>query len=222
MERSGVLFDVDGTLVDSSYIHAVCWWQTFRQAGLDVRTSAIHRAVGMGADHLVPHLLGPDADVDVDELAATHAAIYTTWWSQLRPMPGARDLLRHTHDAGLVVVLASSAPERELEMLRGVLDADAWIDATTSASDSEKSKPAPDLIQIALERADLPAAQAIYVGDAVWDVHAAAAAGVRCIGLECGGSSEAEMREAGAVEVHRDPADLLEHWDGSLMSEGAA
>ncbi|HEX7355035.1 MAG TPA: HAD family hydrolase [Mycobacteriales bacterium] len=221
MSRRGALFDVDGTLVDSSYIHAVCWWQALRQAGHDVLTSSIHRAIGMGSDRLVPHVLGDDTDADIDALKAAHAAIYSTWWPSLRALPGAADLLRSAKEAGLVTVLATSASKRELAVLRRVLAADAWIDHATSDADSDASKPAPDLVQVALATADLEPQDAAFVGDAVWDVHAASGAGVRCIGLECGGSSEAELREAGAAQVYRDPADLLAHWDDSLLGRGA-
>jgi HAD superfamily hydrolase (TIGR01509 family) len=217
----GALFDVDGTLVDSSYIHAVCWWQAFRQAGHDVLTSSIHRAVGMGSERLVPHVLGDDVEADIDSLSAAHAAIYATWWPSLRPLPGAADLVHHAKDCGLVTVLATSAPADELAVLRTVLGADSWIDHATSASDSDASKPAPDLVEVALSTAGLRPGDATFVGDAVWDVHAANSAGVHCVGLECGGSSEAELREAGAAQVFRDPADLLAHWDESLLAEGA-
>lgn len=213
----GVLFDVDGTLVDSSYIHAVCWWQAFRQAGHDVLTSSIHRAVGMGSDRLVPHVLGDDVDADIDALSSAHAAIYSTWWPALRPLPAAADLVRAAKTAGLVTVLATSASERELTVLREVLGADEWIDHVTSAGDSDTTKPAPDLVEVALAKARLGPSDAVFVGDAVWDVHAANDAGVRCIGLECGGNSEAELRDAGAAQVFRDPADLLTHWDDSLL-----
>jgi HAD superfamily hydrolase (TIGR01509 family) len=214
-----VLFDVDGTLVDSSYIHAVCWWQTFRQAGYDVPTAAIHRAVGMGSDRLIPHVLGDGVEVDAEALSAAHAAIYSTWWPALRALPGAADLIRKAHDTGLVTMLATSATGRELTVLRTVIGADAWIDHATSASDTDATKPAPDLIEAALAKAGQEPSNAIFVGDAVWDVHAAKKANVRCIGLECGGSSEAELRDAGAVQVFHDPADLLARWGDSCLND---
>ncbi|MGH3743845.1 MAG: HAD family hydrolase [Mycobacteriales bacterium] len=217
----GVLFDVDGTLVDSSYIHAVCWWQAFRQAGYDVLTSSIHRAVGMGSDRLVPHVLGDDVDADASALSDAHAAIYSTWWPALRALPSAATLVHRAKVAGFTTVLATSASERELAVLREVLGADEWIDHATNASDSDATKPAPDLVEVALAKASLEPGDATFVGDAVWDVHAANSAGVRCIGLECGGSSEAELREAGAAQVFRDPADLLAHWDESLLSRNS-
>jgi HAD superfamily hydrolase (TIGR01509 family) len=216
----GVLFDVDGTLVDSSYIHTVCWWQAFRQAELDAPMAVIHRAVGMGGDRLVPHVLAHaqgdtghrDAEQLTSELTASHDAIYSTYWSALRTLPGAREVLRRCHESDLLAVLASSAGERELAVLRGVLDCDQWIDAATSAADADTSKPDPDLVIAALDKAGLAPHQALFVGDAVWDVEAAGRAGVRCVGLECGGTSAAELRAAGAWRTYQDPADLLRDW----------
>lgn len=216
----GVLFDVDGTLIDSGYVHAVCWWQAFRQRDIDVPTATIHRAVGMGGDRLVPHVLG--REVEADELTAlsdAHDALFSTHWASLRRLPGARELVRRCHEAGLVTVLASSAGQPELGVLQGVLDADGMLDHTTSSEDGDSSKPDPDLVEVALQKARLDPAEALFVGDAVWDVEASARAGVRCVGLECGGTSEHELRDAGAEQVFRDPADLLERWDDSPLSD---
>jgi HAD superfamily hydrolase (TIGR01509 family) len=216
--RRGVLFDVDGTLVDSGYIHAVCWWQAFRQQDRDVAMSLIHRSIGMGGDRLVPHVIA-DADDDlIAELTAAHDALYSTYWPQLRPLPGAVELVRRCHEAGLVTVLASSAGATELAVLRRVLDVDDCIDEATSSADGDSSKPEPDLVLAALDKAGLEAQDAIFIGDAVWDVEASSQAGVACIGVECGGTSEAELREAGAIAVYRDPADLLSNWKGSPLT----
>ena len=219
-EVRGILFDVDGTLVDSSYLHTVSWWLAFRQEGHDVVMADVHRAVGMGSDMLVPHLLGDDVDDDVaDDLAAAHDAIYSTYWPALRLLPGARDLVRHAHAAGLTTVLASSARQREVDVVLGLLDVGEQLDHTTSSDDAEASKPAPDLLNAALRKADLSPDDAIFVGDAVWDVEASAKAGVRCIGLECGGTSAAELREAGAAFTYKDCADLLAHWDHAVGAD---
>ena len=206
-----MLFDVDGTLIDTNYLHAVCWWLAFRQAGLDVPMSRIHRSIGMGADQLVPHVLDDD-DADVEAFDTAHSALYSTYWPGLRCLPGAADLVRHAHEAELVTVLASSAGARELEVLQRVLNAGDALDHATSSRDAEDSKPAPDLVTAALGRAGLDADAAVFVGDSVWDVEAAARAHVQCIGLECGGTSAAELREAGATATFGDPADLLAHW----------
>jgi HAD superfamily hydrolase (TIGR01509 family) len=218
MTARGVLFDVDGTLVDSGYIHAVCWWQALRQQDRDVPMSVIHRSIGMGSDRLVPHV-APDADEDlIADLTAAHDALYSTYWPQLRRLPGAAELVRRCHDAGLGTVLASSAGATELDVLRRVLDVDDFLDHVTSSADGDNSKPDPDLVLAALDKAGLEGQDAVFIGDAVWDVHAASAAGVACIGVECGGTSEAELRDAGAVAVFRDPADLLTHWDRTPLA----
>ena len=215
---SAVLFDVDGTLVDSNYLNTVAWWEAFAQAGHDVQMARIHRAIGMGSDQLLGELLpaGRDEAAD-DEIAAAHAALYSVYWSRLRPLPGAATLLRACHEHGLRVVLASSAGPRELEVLRAALDADDAIDEATSAGDVDESKPAPDLVQVALGKAGTSPQGAVFVGDAVWDAKACGRAGVACVGLLSGGTSEAELRNAGAIRVYPGPAELLEAFPASLL-----
>ena len=220
MSRSvrAALFDVDGTLVDSNYLHAVTWWQAFGQAGYGVSMANIHRAIGMGSDQMLGKLLPSDRDTDADaDLRAAHSALYATYWSRLRPLPGAADLLRACKERGLAVVLASSADEPEFNALRAALDAEDAIDAATFAGDVESSKPAPDLIQAALDRVGVPAQEAVFTGDTVWDVQACQKAEVPCIGLLSGGISRDELVAAGAAEVYPGPADLLAALRGSLL-----
>ena len=210
-ELNAVLFDVDGTLVDTNYLHTVAWWEAFTQAGHDVPMAPIHRSIGMGSDKMLDSLLPGDRDRDADEdIRTSHAALYSVYWSRLTPLPGARQLLLACHDQGLRVVLASSADPDELAVLCAALDAGQAIDAATSAGDVEASKPAPDLVQVALDQADADPAETVFIGDAVWDVHAAQKAGVPCIGLLSGGSRHGELAEAGAAAVYDSPADLLE------------
>ncbi len=221
--KRGVLFDVDGTLVDSNYLHTVAWWQAFRRMDLDVPMSAVHRAIGMGGDKLVEHLLGEDRDKDQDEkLDATHGAIFSTWWPSLRSFDGARELLLACAEKELTVVLASSASEPELKVLRTVIDADSAIAAATSSSDAEESKPSPDILQAALDSSSLTAQDTIFVGDSVWDVKAAAELEIPTIGLLSGGTSEAELRDAGASEIWNDPRELLENLETSMLGKLAA
>jgi HAD superfamily hydrolase (TIGR01509 family) len=218
-----VLFDVDGTLVDTAYLHTVAWWQAFRQAGLTVQMAQVHRAIGMGSDHLLEHLLGSDRDKDRDSaLGASHDALFAAYWPNLQPLEGAAHLLRACHHRGWRVVLATSAKQPELSAMRSALDAEASIDAITGADDVQSSKPAPDLVERALERAEVPPERAVFVGDTRWDVEAAARAGVPCIGMLSGGWSRAELEQAGAVEVYEGPAELLGALDGSLLSQPAA
>ena len=216
--RRGVLFDVDGTLIDSSYIHTMAWWGAFRQYGHDVPMAAIHQLVGMGGARLVDNLLPSDRDRDEDEdIMASHGALYASHWPALRALEGAKELLGQCHAGGLAVALASSARQRDLQVMRAVLDADAFIDAATSANDAKESKPAPDILEAALESAGVEAAHAVYVGDAVWDMKAAAALGIPAIGVTCGGIQAGQLRDAGAVEVYEGPRDLLKNLGSSAI-----
>jgi HAD superfamily hydrolase (TIGR01509 family) len=213
-----VLFDVDGTLVDTNYLHAVTWWEAFAQAGHDVAMTDIHRAIGMGSDQLLDRLLPRDRGKDQDPaLRAAHSALYSTYWSRLRPLRGATDLLRACKKRGLTVVLASSADEPEFNALRAALDAEDAIDEATFAGDVESSKPAPDLVQVALDKAGVRPDEAVFVGDTVWDVQASQKAGVRCVGFLSGGISRDELLEAGAAQIYDGPANLLDHFPDALL-----
>jgi HAD superfamily hydrolase (TIGR01509 family) len=216
---AGVLFDVDGTLIDSTYLHAVTWWEGFRAGGHDVPIAQIHRAVGMGADRLLDHLLGTERDRSNDDLVrAVHEERYAPFLDRLRPLPGAANLLRACHERGQLVALASSATPRELAAMRAALDADASIDGATSSADAERTKPEPDIIEAALRLVSLDVNRAVYVGDSIWDIAACAKLGLPCVALTCGGTSRAELADAGAVAVYEDPADLLAHLDESPLT----
>ncbi|MEU6173075.1 HAD family hydrolase [Streptantibioticus parmotrematis] len=218
-----VLFDVDGTLMDTVYLHTVAWWEALRQNGHDVPTSAIHRAIGMGSDHLLEHLLGSGRDTARDDdISGAHGVLYGQYWSRLAPLDGASDLLRACAGRGWSVVLASSAKPAEFQVMRDALDADDVIDAVTKSDDVEAGKPAPDLVERALERADVPARHAVFVGDAVWDAQAAGRAGVRCLGVLSGGFARQDLLDAGAEEVYDGPRDLLTHLDDSLLGKPSA
>jgi beta-phosphoglucomutase-like phosphatase (HAD superfamily) len=218
-KKRGVLFDVDGTLIDSSYFHATAWWQAFRREGLDIEMSAIHRRVGMGGDKLIQSLI-PDCPKDMlEDLKSAHGAVFSTFWPTLRPFDSVRDLLSACSEAGLAVGLASSAQERDLEVSRHIIDAGSSIDAWTSSNDAEESKPAPDILVACLEKLGVSPEDAVFVGDAVWDVKAGAAIGMPVIALTCGGISEAELRDAGAAEVYDNPRHQLEHLETSLIGK---
>lgn len=211
------LFDVDGTLVDTNYLHAVTWWQAFAQAGYDVPMTDIHHAIGMGSDQLLETLLPAGRDTRADsDLRTAHTALYATYWCRLRPLPGAVELMRACQKSGLTVVLASSADPQEFAALRAALHAEDAIDDATSAADVDTSKPAPDLVDVALRKARTRPDQAVFVGDTVWDVTACQRAGVPCIGLRSGGISAGELLDAGAAAVFAGPADLLDSTAGQL------
>ncbi|MFJ9823345.1 HAD family hydrolase [Streptomyces sp. NPDC101160] len=213
------LFDLDGTLVDTNYLHVLTWWQALRQHGHDVPMVRIHRAVGMGADRLIDEVLGPHRRREEDEaIADAHGALYAGWWENLRPFEGAAALLRATAARGWRVVLASSAAAEEVAAARKRLDADDVIEAATTGSDAEVTKPAPDIVQAALSAADAKPSDAVFIGDTVWDVEAARRAGVPCIGLLTGGVPRGELEDAGAVLVCEDVLTLLRQIDASPLS----
>jgi HAD superfamily hydrolase (TIGR01509 family) len=216
--RRGVLFDVDGTLIDSSYIHTISWWGAFRQHGYDIPMASIHLYVGMGGDRLVDSLLPSDRDRDADrDIMSSHGALYASHWPALRAFDGAKDLLAQCHACGLAVALASSARKKDLQVMKATLDADAYIDGATSANDAKESKPAPDILVAALEAIGVEAGNAVFVGDAVWDMKAAAALGIPSVGVTCGGISATMLRDAGAVEVYEGPRDLRDNLTSSAI-----
>jgi phosphoglycolate phosphatase-like HAD superfamily hydrolase len=215
---SGVLFDIDGTLVDTNYQHVVAWSDAFRAAGYSVDMSTIHGLIGQGSERLVESVLGePDKEV-VDG----HTDFYGPSLYNLRAFDAAGDLLRRCKAAGLTVVLATSASSRDAEHLRDAIGADDVVDHTTTNDDADASKPAPDIVEAALEGAGLEAADCIFVGDTVWDVQAANRAGMDCICVLTGGIAEAALRDAGAVAIYAGVADLLAGFDESLLAQVAA
>lgn len=204
-----VLFDVDGTLVDSNYLHVEAWAHAFNELGVPVESWRVHRAIGQDSARLLAALLGDRADELGERATELHFGYYEDLASRLRPLDGAQELLRALAHRGTTVVLATSAPEDELALLRKALDADDAITAATNADDVGMAKPDPSIVRVALEKAGVEPAEAIFVGDTVWDCIAASRAGVRTIGLLSGGSSSAELRSAGAISVYDNPAALL-------------
>ncbi|MDN4649983.1 HAD family hydrolase [Curtobacterium sp. PsM8] len=212
---TAVLFDIDGTLADSNYAHIDAWWRAFRAAGESVDAWRIHRAIGMDSSKLLESLL-PDASEETRDTAKQfHTAFYSEHMPQLRLLPGARDLLEAVAGLGHAVVLATSAPQNELDRLLELLDAEQWIAAVTSSEDVEQAKPDPGIIEVALQKAGVDADHAVMVGDAMWDVESAERVGVTCIGVMTGGIGGDELRGAGAAAVYDDAAALLEDLDGS-------
>jgi HAD superfamily hydrolase (TIGR01509 family) len=222
MERAAV-FDVDGTLVDTNHLHVTAWWEAFRQAGHEVSMHAVHRAVGLGSDDLIAYLLGDGRDTGEDDtVSAAHKALYGTYFERLPPLPDAGDLLRRLDRDGWAVVLATSAGGPELTALRRAIDADDVIRATASADDVDAGKPAPEPVEHALELVGALAEHSVFVGDTVWDMRAGTRAGVLCVGMLCGGIPRADLEEAGASAVYRDPAHLLASLSGSPLAPGGS
>lgn len=208
-----VLFDVDGTLVDSNYLHVHAWARAFADAGVPVDAWRIHRSIGMDGSRLLDALAGEADDDTKEQLSDMHSRYYKELCPLLRVLPGARDLVDRVAEMGLQVVLATSAPDDELSILRDVLDRDGVVSEVTSAADVDTAKPKPDIIEVALDRAGVTAEQAVFVGDAVWDAKACTRADVPCIGVLSGGVGREELTEAGACAVYTDAADLTAHLD---------
>ncbi|WP_407835809.1 HAD family hydrolase [Streptomyces sp. DSM 116496] len=209
MDRAA-LFDVDGTLTDTNHLHITSWWEALRQAGHHVPMHAVHRAIGLPGEDLLDHLLGEDRDHSGDaRLSAGHDTLYATYFDRLPAFESAAELLGALSKAGWKVLLVTSATDRELKALRQAIGAEDAITDTATSDDVEQGKPAPDPVRQALELAEVPSGRAVYVGDSVWDMKAACRAGVAAVGLLCGGIPGADLEEAGAVAVYRDPADLL-------------
>ena len=215
--RGAVLFDIDGTLVDSNYLHVEAWSHAFADVGAVVDDWRIHRCIGMDSDKLLEALLGDDPQGLGDDAKRLHSKFYAELRPRLKPFPAARELLADLEYRRVAVVLATSAPEDELAALRDALKVEATITDVTSAEDVETAKPEPDVIHSALEKAGAEASASFLIGDTVWDVKASARAGVRCIGVLSGGVSEGELREAGAIAVYQDVAQLSEELERSPL-----
>src|SRR3954454_6298349 len=201
-QTAAVLLDVDGTLVDTNYLHVLAWFRAFRDAGESVPMWRIHRLVGMGADKLLEELVGGER-TDLESAWSKH---YDETKQLVTPLPGARDLVHALHERGPRVALATSGQQDDVDHIRKVLDVDQWIDVVVNSSEVDESKPAPDIFSLAMKRLGAPASESVVVGDTDWDVQAAAACGVPCIGVRTGGIAEQELREAGARAVYVDAA----------------
>jgi len=197
--RAAIL-DVDGTLVDTNYQHAIAWYRAFRQHDFVLPIWKIHRAIGMGGDQLVGHLLGEEKAAEhEDDIRAAEKPLFKAMIEECEPLEGARQLIAELKERGRTVILASSAKGDEVEHYLDLLDARELADDWTMSDDVEETKPAPDLVQAAIEKAGTD--DAIMVGDTTWDIEAAKRAGIETIAVMTGGFSADELREAGAVQV---------------------
>lgn len=210
--KPAVLFDVDGTLVDSNFHHVVAWHRAFLDVGKEVPCWRILGLIGRSGSELVRILLG-------DELTDAHGAhvekLHTRYFVDsapvLRPLPGARELLEAIAQLGWRAVLATSAGEEELAVLRDALDAEDLISAVTSSTDAERGKPHPDIVASALERIQAQPADAIFLGDTVWDVQAGRRAGVPTAAVLSGGIAREALEHAGAAAIYAGPLEVRAH-----------
>lgn len=194
------ILDIDGTLVDTNYQHALAWYRALRSHGHIVQAWQIHRHIGMGGDKIVGALIGEEAEeAEGEDIRAAEAEAYGELIGEVEPMEGARGLIEDLRADGSTVILASSAKEDEVDHYLDLLDARELVNGWTTSADVEQTKPAADLIHAALEKAE--EGPALMIGDSTWDVKAAIAADVPTLAVLTGGFSETELRDAGAVEV---------------------
>ena len=204
------VLDVDGTLIDSNYQHALAWYRALRSTGETYPVWQLHRLVGMGGDQFVRALGGDDLERRVgDRAREAQGKEIDTVLDEMSPLPGAHELLVAIRERGHRLVLASSGEQRHVEVYLDKLDARDLVDAWTTSSDVESSKPAPDLLHVALEKLGAPPdAPSVMVGDSVWDIVAAKEAGMPAIAVRSGGFGNDELEEAGAIAIYDTPGDL--------------
>ena len=201
------ILDVDGTLVDTNYQHAVAWFRAFREHGIHLPVWRIHRHIGMGGDQLVEALAGQEAEQELgDRVRDSEKERYGELIGEVQPLEGARELIAEVKTRVDSVVLASSAKEEEVDHYLDLLDARELADAWTTSADVEATKPNPDLVRAALEKAE--AETALMVGDTPWDCKAAERAGVQTVTVLTGGFCEQELRDAGAIAVFENVVEL--------------
>jgi HAD superfamily hydrolase (TIGR01509 family) len=205
------ILDIDGTLVDTNYQHALAWYRAFRKHDVVLPIWRIHRHIGMGGDQLVPALNGDEFEREHGEaVREDETQLYMELIGEVQPMRDARKLIEELHARGHTALLASSAKDDEVDHYLDLLDARELADGWTSSADVESTKPEPDLVHSALEKAGAEPGDAVMIGDTPWDVEAAKRAGVETIAVMTGGFSEQELRDAGAVAVFESVAELRE------------
>ena len=214
-----ILFDLDGTLVDSNELHVEAWAQAFAEAGHDVPHDRIAGQIGKGADNLVPTLIPGSDEATAEQLGDAHGRIFKSrYLERVAAFPAARALVERAHAGSRIVALASSASSAELDHYCKLLDLAGLVDVTTTIDDVGTSKPAPDIFTVALRKAGVAAADALVIGDSPFDMEAARQAGVRAIAVRSGGFDDAALREAGAAAIYDDAADLVARLEDALQA----
>ena len=220
-----VIFDIDGTLVDSVDLHARAWQEAFARFGHDIRYEAIRSQIGKGGDQLLPVFLSPNEQKKYGrELEEYRGELFNKkYMSQVKAFPRVRELLERVKKDGKQIALASSAKKDEIAIYERIANIEDLVEEETSSDDAERSKPHPDIFEAALKRLhNVSAQEAITVGDSPYDAIAATKIQMNCIGVLSGGFPEADLRAAGYSEIYQDCADLLDHYDQSLLAEKKA
>jgi HAD superfamily hydrolase (TIGR01509 family) len=215
--KPAAILDVDGTLVDTNYQHAIAWYRAFRQHGVLLPLWRIHRHIGMGGDQLVASLVGEEFDAEHgDDVRSAEKALYMALIVEVEPLEGARELITDLRESGHAVVLASSAKAQEVDHYIDLLDARGIVDGWTTSADVRRTKPEPDLVQAAIEKAG--GKPAVLLGDSTWDCRSAKRAGIPTVGVLTGGFSEQELLDAGAVAVFESLHDLRENLESTPLA----
>jgi HAD superfamily hydrolase (TIGR01549 family) len=219
----GIIFDVDGTLIDSVDQHAQAWQRAFADYGHDIAFADIRQQIGKGGDQLMPVFLPPDELARIgSELEEHRGRIFKEHYlPQVKAFSQVRALFERILDRGQLIALASSAKADELEVYKKLAQIEDLIAAETSKDDAERSKPHPDIFAAALERLKLPAESVIVVGDTPYDAQAAGKLAIRSVGMLCGGFPADQLIEAGCVALYDDPSDLLRGYDGSPLADAS-
>jgi HAD superfamily hydrolase (TIGR01509 family) len=217
----GVIFDIDGTLVDSNDAHAHSWVETFAEAGYSVPFEVVRPLIGMGADKLLPKTIGIRHDSEEGKkLTKRRSEIFREkYLPRLRPLPGARDLVLRVRKDGLKAIVATSAKDEELNGLLKAAGVEDLMEEKATASDAKRSKPDPDIVEAAVEESGISPKHLVMIGDTPYDVEAATRADVRVIAFRSGGWDDTSLK--GAVQIYNGPADLLAHYDESLLGREA-
>jgi HAD superfamily hydrolase (TIGR01509 family) len=216
-----VIFDIDGTLVDSVDLHAAAWQDAFAHYGVEVPFDAVRKQIGKGGDQLIPVFLSREQldafGADLDDYRGK--LFKSKYLAKVRAFPASRELIARVRDTGKRVALASSAKPDEIQVYKKIADIEDLIETETSADDAEASKPAPDIFEAALQRlGEIDPDRVLVVGDTPYDAQAAGRAGLRTIGVRSGGFPEDELRAAGCIAIYQDPADLVAHFDESPLA----
>ncbi len=218
-----VLFDVDGTLVDTNDLHADAWRQSFLHFGIDIPPGEIRQQIGKGGDNLIPSLLPSLSEEQRKEIEDYRSDLFQRdYLPRAMPFPGVRALFERIYADGITIVLASSSDAEEVHFHLGLIGASDLVEATTSRTDVGRSKPCPDIFEAALEKAEVGAADALVVGDTPWDMISAGKLGIRTIGFRSGGFPDEVLTEAGASALYDGPEDLLVRYEQSFFARQEA
>jgi HAD superfamily hydrolase (TIGR01549 family) len=220
-----VIFDVDGTLVDTVDMHAEAWQRAFKEFGKNLEFQAVREQIGKGGDQLMPEFLTKEEMTDFSEkLEKRRTEIFDNeYLPKTKPFPKVRELVERIKKDGIKVVLASSATDEEVEFFKKVMNISDLLEAETTSDDAEESKPEPDIFEAALKKIGNPdVSKCVVVGDTPYDAIAAGKINLRTIGVLSGGFPEQSLTDAGCVEIYRDPADLLARYDESAIAGGTA